>query len=213
MHGRDDDDDWDERVADLHYRDVHTYAVGHGVATEADLDPEGHCRTVRTVWIPRAAVEFVAPAPIAGVELGMEPLAQLADAAAARVALHPLVDGYRGWIEGQRAHLPALPDSQQTIGAELLHRAASAADRLAAGLQALTDPLMLRAFRLMNRAMARAARQRRPGEVPHWRPFQLAFILLNLRGLAEPDHYDRGIVDLSFFYQLPICFTTLVRIR
>ena len=57
----------------------------------------------------------------------------------------------------------------------------------------------LQAFRLMNRAMARAARQRRPGVDPAWRPFQLAFLLLNLRGLAEPDHYDRSVVDLLFF--------------
>ena len=27
----------------------------------------------------------------------------------------------------------------------------------------------------------------------------MAFILLNLRGLSEPSHYDRGIVDLLFF--------------
>ena len=47
--------------------------------------------------------------------------------------------------------------------------------------------------------MARAARQRRPGLAPEWRPFQLAFILLNLRGIVEPGHYDRGIVDLLFF--------------
>ena len=199
LRGRDDDDDWDERVADLHYRDVHAYAVGHGVATVADLDPEGRCFTVRTVWIPRAAVEFVAASTLPGVELGMDALAALPDATAARAALQPLVEGYRAWIQGQRAQLTALPAAPQDIGAELLHRAASAADRLAAGLEALADPLILQAFQRMNRAMARAARQRRPGVAPAWRPFQLAFLLLNLRGLAEPDHYDRGIVDLLFF--------------
>ena len=206
LRGRD-DDDWDERVADLHYRDVHAYAVGHGVATEALFPPlpvgEGPgvraCHTVRTVWIPRAAVEFVAASTIPGVELGMDALAALPDAAAARAALQPLVEGYRAWIQGQRAQLTALPAASQDIGAELLHRAASAAERLAAGLEALADPPLLQAFRLMNRAMARTARQRRPGEDPQWRPFQLAFLLLNLRGLSDPDHYDRGIVDLLFF--------------
>ncbi|MFO1419611.1 MAG: DISARM system helicase DrmA [Candidatus Competibacteraceae bacterium] len=237
LRGRDDDDDWDERVADLHYRDVHAYAVGHGVATEALFPPlpvgegpgvrasdsprplgEGSgvrasdsprplgegpgvraCHTVRTVWIPRAAVEFVAASPLAGVELRMETLAQLPDAAAARAVLQPLVEGYRDWIQRQQAQWPALCVPQQEIGRELLHRAASAAERLAAGLDALADPPLLQAFRLMNRAMARAARQRRPGEDPHWRPFQLAFILLNLRGLSDPDHYDRSVVDLLFF--------------
>ncbi|MDS4019456.1 MAG: hypothetical protein RKR03_02930 [Candidatus Competibacter sp.] len=222
LRGRDDDDDWDERVADLHYRDVHAYAVGHGVATEALFPPlpvgegpgvrasdsprppgEGPgvraCHTVRTVWVPQAAVEFVAASPLAGVELRMETLAQLPDADAARAVLQPLVEGYRDWIQRQQAQWPALSVPQQEIGRELLHRAASAAERLAAGLDALADPPLLQAFRLMNRAMARAARQCRPGEDPHWRPFQLAFILLNLRGLSDPDHYDRSVVDLLFF--------------
>ena len=60
----------------------------------------------------------------------------------------------------------------------------------------------------MNRVMARAARQRgstmdkKPPEeqrTPSWRLFQLAFILLNLEGLADPTHDDRPIVDLLFF--------------
>jgi hypothetical protein len=34
---------------------------------------------------------------------------------------------------------------------------------------------------------------------PPWRPFQLAFILLNLRGIVTPDSADREIVDLLGF--------------
>ena len=59
----------------------------------------------------------------------------------------------------------------------------------------------------MNEAVARAARQREAGldgdpsaqRVPRWRPFQLAFILLNLSGLQDRLHPDREIVDLLFF--------------
>lgn len=55
--------------------------------------------------------------------------------------------------------------------------------------------------------MAEAARRRlgvmqgkRPEDVqPSWRPFQLAFLLMNLPGIAQPEHPDRGIVDLLFF--------------
>ena len=32
-----------------------------------------------------------------------------------------------------------------------------------------------------------------------WRPFQLAFLLLNLRGIADPHDADRETVDLLFF--------------
>ena len=36
-------------------------------------------------------------------------------------------------------------------------------------------------------------------EAPAWRPFQLAFILLNLAGIADSADADREIVDLLFF--------------
>jgi hypothetical protein len=35
--------------------------------------------------------------------------------------------------------------------------------------------------------------------VPEWRPFQLAFLLMNLRGIAVPESDDRETVDLLFF--------------
>lgn len=67
--------DWDEQVADLQYRDTFEYGVGHGVATAAVLDADGPCREITTMWIPSADVEKIAPAEVAGVELGMEALA------------------------------------------------------------------------------------------------------------------------------------------
>ncbi|HEY1067973.1 MAG TPA: hypothetical protein VGE52_17750, partial [Pirellulales bacterium] len=40
-----------------------------------------------------------------------------------------------------------------------------------------------------------------PAEVnpPQWRPFQLAFVLMNLEGIVKPISADREIVDLLFF--------------
>ena len=34
---------------------------------------------------------------------------------------------------------------------------------------------------------------------PEWRPFQLAFLLMNLPGIARPTDKDREVVDLLFF--------------
>ena len=72
-------EDPDDRVADLQYRDVFEYAVGHNTAAEA-VKCDGRCQVVRTCWIPEAEVERVAPAEIKGVELSMEGLANLASA-------------------------------------------------------------------------------------------------------------------------------------
>ncbi len=61
-----DSNDWDERVADLQYRDAFEFAVGHSVATEAVTNDLNQCSIVRTCWIPEAEVERVAPADIKG---------------------------------------------------------------------------------------------------------------------------------------------------
>ena len=65
-------DDWDERVADLQYRDDGEYSVGHNVATEAIRENGVCCKVVRTCWIPDAEVEKVEAAIIPGVELSMD---------------------------------------------------------------------------------------------------------------------------------------------
>jgi hypothetical protein len=200
--------DWDERVADLQYRDVCEYAVGHGISTRAVLDDKCECREVHTRWIPSAEVERVAPASIDGVELAMEKLAALPDAAAARAGLSALVTHYRAWIAKQKANIPAKPKPRRDTAAELLNRAKVAADRIEKGISLLQEEQVLDAFRTANKVMAIAARRRfgtiqgkDPASVapPTWRPFQLAFLLMNLRGIVEPTDEDREVVDLLFF--------------
>ena len=202
-----DSDDWDERLADLHYRDVAEFAVGHNVSTHADIS-DGQCSRVRTEWLPQAAVEQVEPSPIAGVEFGMEALGKLHDGQDAMRALSPLVGAYRAWIDRQRAQAGALSGRRREVADELCGRAIGVANRIEAGIELLDDAELLDAFRIANRAMAAAARRRRAQEdgvaadlveAPAWRPFQLAYILMNLRGIAEPTHVEREIVDLLFF--------------
>ena len=198
--------DWDDRVADIQYRDAGEFAVGHNVANQAVVE-DGTCRVVRTCWIPQAEVERLAPAAIPGVKLRMDELAALADVNEAKAALNPLVTGYRDWIDEQRASVPQSPARRRDTGNELLQRATIAADRIQRGIHLLGDPQCLEAFRIANRAMAEAARRRlgvmqgkAPDSVqPAWRPFQLAFILMNLAGLADGANPERGIVDLLFF--------------
>lgn len=200
--------DPDERIADLQYRDAGDFTVGHGVATE-DVIVAAECRAARTVWIPTATVEHVAPAPIPDVELGMEALAELADAASVSQAIGLLPGRYREWIGAQRDVLSSLTTRRRDTTEELFRRALVAADRIEGGIEVLRqDPVVLEAWRVANRAMAAAGRRRQarlqgvaPAAVdpPSWRPFQLAFVLMNLNGVVEPAHPDREVVDLLFF--------------
>jgi hypothetical protein len=200
-------DDWDERVADLQYRDDGEYAVGHNVATEAIRDNGMCCKVVRTCWIPNAEVEKVEAAIIPGVELSMEALSTLKDGADAKEKLGPLVDQYRKWIQTEANKVPATPQNRYETGQELVLRANVAASRIESGIALLATPDCLEAFQIANKCMAEAARRRfgvmqgKPyAEVkPAWRPFQLAFLLMNLKSIAEPGSDDRDVVDLLFF--------------
>lgn len=192
-------DDWDDKVADLHYADAPEYATGHGVAADWRIS-DGHCQMVCTAWIPSAEVEKTETAKIPDVELSMEALGALAGGDAAQAALSPLVERYRHWIDAQHQNIAGLVGARRTTAEELIRRVTVAADRMAGGIAALAaDEDALDAFRVANRAVARALRQRLKIETPQWHPFQLAFILINLPGLVDPQGPDREIVDLLFF--------------
>jgi hypothetical protein len=202
-------DDWDAQISDLHYADAGELAVGHNVAAEWDGDGTRAC----TAWMPQAMVPRVEPHQGIAGERRMEVLGALADQAAARAALDPLPAEYRSWIAAQRLGLGPLIPRRSRVAAKLLDQADEAAGRIEAGIASLADPQVLAAFKLANRAVAIARRRgaaqerRRRGaafdpaasEEPRWYPFQLAFILIGLRGLTEPGYPDREVVDLLFF--------------
>ena len=208
LHGQNSDDK-DEEIADLQYRDAVEHAVGHNVAAVAVKDAEGLVREVSTDWMPAADVEKVIPRDLRGqVELGMEALAAAPSAQAVREKVGPMLTAYSAWRKAQAERLPAEPGLRK-VAEELLDGARRAHDRIQAGLASLSDPLVLEAFRLANQAVATAIRQRLshdrpdvgPGahKAPSWRPFQLAFVLMNLTGAVDPKHPDRNVVDLLFF--------------
>ena len=195
--------DTDDRIADLHYASTPEYATGHGVSADWEVGEDG-CRALRTTWIPSAHVEKTETVNVHGAELSMEALGAIAAGDAVGSALKPMVDEYRDWIESQRTSVGSLPSGRREIAGELLHLAGVAADRMERGISILAgDADALDAFRVANRAVARALRQRLPEQfvekAPAWRSFQLAFILLNLPGIADRDDPEREFVDLLFF--------------
>ncbi|HEY7335051.1 MAG TPA: DISARM system helicase DrmA [Bryobacteraceae bacterium] len=189
-------DDWDDKVADLQYRDCGEYAVGHNTSVA------GGETVCATCFIPRAEVERVEPAEIQNAELGMNALAALAGGAEAWTKLSALPETYRAqWIEPHKAALASIaPPKRRETARKLLDNAEAAAGRIERGIEILRDDAQaLLAFRTANRAMADAAKARLKAEQPQWRPFQLAFILMNLEGIVNPESADRSRVDLLFF--------------
>ncbi|WP_406088483.1 DISARM system helicase DrmA [Kitasatospora purpeofusca] len=168
---------------------------------------------------------------LAGLNLSMDDLALLppADLAA---ALQPLAAGYAAWLYEREAEITSLPVSLQPTATAAVFTARGVAQRIAAGIALLTDTTgpfqadALAAFRFANEAMALqrrhtqiAALREQTGasfadaqqaikdegaKAASWRPFQLAFVLLNLAALTDPAHPERtanhtATVDLLFF--------------
>lgn len=191
--------EWDEQVADLHYANSPEYATGHGVSADWELNGDA-CMLLRTAWIPDAQVEKTETVDMPGVELSMDALGTLGDGPAVTAALAPLVSQYRAWISAQQSSLDELSPARRETADELLRLAGVAAGRIERGIAALAGNAgALDAFRVANRAVARALRKRLGIESPRWRAFQLAFVLLNLPGLVDPRDPEREIVDLLFF--------------
>ena len=112
---------------------------------------------------------------------------------------------YRSWVESRRSGLGGLAGDRLAAAQELLLLATIASDRMERGIRLLVDdPSALDAFRTANRSVAaalsrRLGREGVSGATPRWRAFQLAFILLNLPGIADPANPEREFVDLLFF--------------
>lgn len=203
--------DWDDFVADLQYRDDSEFAVGHNVSVVASLE-NGFCQRISTTWLPQAEVPRVAPATFENVELTMEAISSADSVSVIQGMLNPMVTAYENWIKVQEEKY----QSEQTIvnhskrlqvTKELLNNAHRACDRIARGLALLEDPDIFEAFKIANRVISVSRRQQliqegNPADKikpPQWRPFQLAFILLNLESIVYPESPDREIVDLLFF--------------
>lgn len=114
-------------------------------------------------------------------------------------SLQPLVDGYRAWLSEQQQLIPTLTPAQQRVAQQHLQSCQTAADRMQQAINILKDNEEARlAFCFANKAMALQSYWAR-GRSLHWRPFQLAFILLNIPALIDPLHPDRRTGDLLWF--------------
>lgn len=114
--------------------------------------------------------------------------------------LQPLVDGYNQWIVTQRKIVTTLPSHWQPVALRNLEKCQHIAERMGAGIRCLVSDEEARlAFCFANQAIALQSQWARKGVAVPWRPFQLAFILLNIVSIAYPTDRDREICDLLWF--------------
>lgn len=203
--------DSDLQSSALLYRNTFSFAAGHGCAT-AWADPSPTVNGTSKVWtvtVPRSRVTRARPGA-GGPKVSLGYLAT-ADKAASTGLLTELVSSYEAWIETKGDTVKETVDaSLRQIAGRHLEGCRTAAARMRAGIELLTsDPVAFEAFQLANRAMhIQRSRQDwiRSGaagdfqlQEQFWRPFQIAFILINLPSLTDRKHPDREISDLLWF--------------
>ena len=137
-------------------------------------------------------------------------LAQLAEADGAALggALADLPVLYGLWIEAERKKLAGLPARRRETGERLIAEMETAKSRIAERhrhpgprRQGADGLSLYKSRRRHGRSSPPRGATGDPNALPEpqWRPFQLAFVLLNLAGLVDRTHVDRETADLLFF--------------
>jgi hypothetical protein len=205
--------------ADVHEGDPH-----RATRVRTAVIPRSEIAKVEAPGPDDPALDPVERELMRSVTFDMEHLARC-DGPAAAETLRPLADAYDHWLDRQAARARDLSDDQAVTAANAVGRARDISARLRAGIELLTtNPIAAEAFAFANHAMwhqrlhtmvaaerrsdsalTLAAAEAKVTEHPNWswRPFQLAFVLVNLPALTDPTHAERqlddGTIDMLFF--------------
>ncbi|MFJ1585951.1 helicase-related protein [Streptomyces sp. NPDC088197] len=235
--------DSEQALSRMIHHHAPSFATGHGCAAHWDWTPpsvglatrsRSAVKSIRTEFVPSHEVLLTDSNPeIDDSALTMQSLGT-ASAEDTVAALRRMLAGYEGWIDARTEETRHLGGTDYEAPAvEQIARCRRALRRMHRGLDLLADrdrPENLRAFQLANLAMAEQRarsswiKSGKPGLLDlgggRWRPFQVAFILLCLGGIVDPESEDRYVADLLWFptgggkteaYLGLIAFTTFLR--
>jgi hypothetical protein len=208
------------------YRHQVEFAVGHGVAVKAVPAPNDSQRAIAlsTTFIPDYEVPQSTTPDLTDLVVDMKQLGE-AEPDELIACLTPLTVAYEIWIDQQEQKIAdpeELLGEYQETAVKAITNCRQALTRIDEGIKMLQDnPQAVKAFKFMNLAMKEQrihsiySEKVRRGEqtslteldTPNnhsWRPFQLAFILLNLASATDLHHSDRShptdaVTDLLWF--------------
>ena len=220
--------DPEEKEFDLLFRNKHFFAVGRNCSVEWDKDKKflDSVSWVKTTFIPQYEIDVIQPRkadsePLS-TSLRLSTLKNVKEISEYEELLSPIVLEYEKWIEGLDKQHQGTETFENTINHQI-ENCRYAKERIMDGIRLVsTDPIAGKAFRFANEAMydqmmySRWAKenikndckgiaggppfnQYEEEDPPRWYIFQIAFILLNLKSIVEPNSEDREIVDLLWF--------------
>ena len=214
------------------YRNIKTYAIGHGCAAKWD-ENDFPVKKLSTSIFPMYEIKPIVPSRIDGVSLEMYKMSDLGSKEETIAELSAMCEKYATWINGLSERVSTISD--RGTATRHIENCRRCLKRMEEGVELLkNDSDILLAFQLMNRAMllqqlhynlplqkwvcedGNTIHLEKPVEVlpdvsnqdtwygdksryGKWRPFQLAFVLMNLKSMAKRNCTDRSIVDLIWF--------------
>ncbi|NOQ61330.1 helicase-related protein [Mycolicibacterium fortuitum] len=214
--------DPEEQELRLIHRKARVFAIGHGCSPEWE-EVQRTVRSIRSEVMPAYVVPHVSADGEAMQALDIAWLADDSVPADNLVReLNAFIDPYETWIRQVEVEAAKLDQRHASAVGPVLDRLRHAHDRMRDGVTVFAShsdrAAVVESFRLANRAMLiqmrhsktdlagtrhpRHAAPDAPTDYPAgaaWRPFQLGFFLTTLRGLVDPTHDDRDVVDLIWF--------------
>lgn len=199
---------------------------GRGCAAVWDKPVNGRTTSVRTAFIPEYEFPGVSAALDGFDQYYFSTLTMSKKAKKDETIgkLKTLADSYDSWIGKTLSGSKRMEDPafRGRIGNTVIGRCQDALRRIREGIHIIeTDDTAFEAFCFMNcviflqNSIKNYAKKHGTEEVVcnfsdfirqkgnssnfGWRPFQIAFILMNLAGIVDPGHPDREIVDLLYF--------------
>ena len=221
--------DEEDRALQFLYRHKKVFAVGHGCAGEWAEAEQGRSARTWTETLPQYDVKPIEHVELKNLELSMRKLADEGSEQALDLckALADAYDGWITDQESDAADPDEVPVEFRSIADSNLRLCRDCLARIRRGISLLrSDSQLRRAFALANQAMylqqahyelstrsvrewifkdgtlRLSAKYQAPDyaqKSAKWRPFQLAFLLMNLESIADQDSPEHNFVDLIWF--------------
>jgi len=192
-----------------------SYGIGHGCSIKWDIKND-QCKKIYTSVIPVYEVKPIKPTQ--RNNLNMKLFSE--DISFALKELKNLLNDYELWLNSQNKNTEDFNEYFKIASSKNIQKAKEVLNRMREGFEILSNNKNIQtAFKLMNKSMYM---QQIHYQIPKnlfsnkidynglfdlkefsskgsWYPFQIAFILLNIKSLHIPDSDDRDIVDLIWF--------------
>jgi hypothetical protein len=151
----------------------------------------------RTEFVPLYSI----PMPsfdVEGVdELSAEKLSEAWDSSSISEIVDPLINAFEMWIESNKEIQKSMDGKNKKFASRIIKKQEEALKRLKNGLEILMNNEKARlAFCFANRVISLQHQWTGQDDDFLWRPFQLAFFLMNIEPIFNPDSEYRDVLDL-----------------